>query len=191
MQAISAVYDPHSKYTPSEKLAALAHQTRRARIAANGRPDVPRAPVGFSIPNTPYGVPKIQPLQPVVKRERPPVYRMWFEDLTAEAERLMRPSRPLRIEDIQYVCASQYGCTRLDIISPCRKKEIVKPRQVAMYLAKKLTLRSLPEIGRRFGNRDHTTGLHAIRKMERLIARDMILAAEIADIEAAIAVRIA
>jgi chromosomal replication initiator protein len=55
----------------------------------------------------------------------------------------------------------------------------VRPRQIAMYLAKTLTLRSLPEIGRRFGGRDHTTVLHAVRKIESLIGTDNGLAAEI------------
>jgi chromosomal replication initiator protein len=55
----------------------------------------------------------------------------------------------------------------------------VRPRQVAMYLAKQLTLRSLPEIGRRFGGRDHTTVLHAVRKIENLVNNDTSLAEEI------------
>jgi chromosomal replication initiator protein len=56
---------------------------------------------------------------------------------------------------------------------------VVRPRQVAMYLAKTLTLRSLPEIGRRFGGRDHTTVLHAVRKIENLVSTDSALAEEI------------
>jgi len=56
---------------------------------------------------------------------------------------------------------------------------VVRPRQVAMYLAKTLTLRSLPEIGRRFGGRDHTTVLHAVRKIEGLVARDTALSEEV------------
>jgi chromosomal replication initiator protein len=56
---------------------------------------------------------------------------------------------------------------------------VVRPRQVAMYLAKVLTLRSLPEIGRRFGGRDHTTVLHAVRKIEALAGNDNTLAEEI------------
>ncbi|MGH6789157.1 MAG: helix-turn-helix domain-containing protein, partial [Pseudolabrys sp.] len=56
---------------------------------------------------------------------------------------------------------------------------VVRPRQIAMYLAKTLTLRSLPEIGRRFGGRDHTTVLHAVRKIEGLVGNDMTLAEEI------------
>ncbi|HTP90451.1 MAG TPA: helix-turn-helix domain-containing protein, partial [Xanthobacteraceae bacterium] len=56
---------------------------------------------------------------------------------------------------------------------------VVRPRQVAMYLAKVLTLRSLPEIGRRFGGRDHTTVLHAVRKIEALAGNDSAFAEEI------------
>ena len=60
-----------------------------------------------------------------------------------------------------------------------RTANVVRPRQVAMYLAKTLTLRSLPEIGRRFGGRDHTTVLHAVRKIENLVNNDTSLAEEI------------
>ena len=56
---------------------------------------------------------------------------------------------------------------------------IVRPRQIAMYLAKILTPRSLPEIGRRFGGRDHTTVLHAVRKIEGMVSDDQKLAREI------------
>jgi chromosomal replication initiator protein len=55
----------------------------------------------------------------------------------------------------------------------------VRPRQVAMYLAKTMTLRSLPEIGRRFGGRDHTTVLHAVRKIEGLVGKDTALSEEV------------
>jgi chromosomal replication initiator protein len=64
-------------------------------------------------------------------------------------------------------------------LSSRRTANVVRPRQIAMYLAKTLTLRSLPEIGRRFGGRDHTTVLHAVRKIEGLIGKDNALAAEI------------
>ena len=85
----------------------------------------------------------------------------------------MRPHEPKRvkIEDIQKLVASHYSVTRADILSSRRTATVVKPRQIAMYLAKTLTLRSLPEIGRRFGGRDHTTVLHAVRKIEGLCRR--------------------
>ena len=73
----------------------------------------------------------------------------------------------IKIDDILKVISRHYGVTRGDILSERRNRSIVLPRQVGMYLAKRLTARSLPEIGRRFGGRDHTTVLHAIRKIER------------------------
>jgi len=83
--------------------------------------------------------------------------------------------RRVKIEDIQKLVASHYSVTRADILSSRRTAAVVKPRQIAMYLAKTLTLRSLPEIGRRFGGRDHTTVLHAVRKIEGLSHADRTL----------------
>ncbi|MEL6734271.1 MAG: chromosomal replication initiator protein DnaA [Pseudomonadota bacterium] len=87
--------------------------------------------------------------------------------------------RKVRIEDIQRVVARHYNVSRNDMLSNRRTRVIVLPRQIAMYLSKLLTPRSLPEIGRRFGGRDHTTVLHAVRKIERLLAEDQQLAHEI------------
>ncbi|MGE0038888.1 MAG: chromosomal replication initiator protein DnaA [Xanthobacteraceae bacterium] len=98
-----------------------------------------------------------------------------------EVRDLIRPQEPKRvkIEDIQRVVARQYNVSRADLLSSRRTANVVRPRQVAMYLAKTLTLRSLPEIGRRFGGRDHTTVLHAVRKIENLVNTDNALAEEI------------
>ncbi|HZZ60235.1 MAG TPA: chromosomal replication initiator protein DnaA [Roseiarcus sp.] len=85
----------------------------------------------------------------------------------------------VKIEDIQKLVASHYSVSRADILSSRRTAVVVKPRQVAMFLAKTLTMRSLPEIGRRFGGRDHTTVLHAVRKIETLSANDATLRDEI------------
>ena len=60
-----------------------------------------------------------------------------------------------------------------------RQREVARPRQVAMYLSKQLTPRSLPEIGRRFGGRDHTTIMHGIRKIEELMGSDRQIAEDI------------
>ncbi len=98
-----------------------------------------------------------------------------------EVKDLIRPQEPKRvkIEDIQRIVARQYNVSRSDLLSSRRTANVVRPRQVAMYLAKTLTLRSLPEIGRRFGGRDHTTVLHAVRKIEGLVGSDMTLSEEI------------
>ena len=76
------------------------------------------------------------------------------------------------IDDIQKLVASHFNVSRADILSSRRTFNVVRPRQIAMYLSKTLTLRSLPEIGRRFGGRDHTTVLHAVRKIEDLALKD-------------------
>jgi chromosomal replication initiator protein len=98
-----------------------------------------------------------------------------------EVRDLIRPQEPRRvkIEEIQRIVARQYNVSRADLLSSRRTANVVRPRQVAMYLAKTLTLRSLPEIGRRFGGRDHTTVLHAVRKIEHLVGADNALADEI------------
>ncbi|MEM6711644.1 MAG: chromosomal replication initiator protein DnaA [Pseudomonadota bacterium] len=73
----------------------------------------------------------------------------------------------VKIEDIQRATAIQFGLTKTDLLSQRRTKQIVGPRQIAMYLSKVMTVRSLPDIGKRFGGRDHTTVLHAVRKIEK------------------------
>ncbi len=74
--------------------------------------------------------------------------------------------RRIKIEDILRIVSRHFGVSKGDLLSQRRHRSVVWPRQIGMYLAKQLTARSLPEIGRRFGNRDHTTVLHAIRKIE-------------------------
>jgi len=94
---------------------------------------------------------------------------------------LMRGAEPrrVRIDDILRTVSKHYGVNRGDLLSGRRNRSIVRPRQIGMYLAKLLTSRSLPEIGRRFGNRDHTTVLHAIRKIEQLMNDDTQLREEV------------
>jgi chromosomal replication initiator protein len=90
-----------------------------------------------------------------------------------------REPKRVKIEDIQKLVANRFSVTRADILSARRTATVVKPRQIAMYLAKVLTPRSLPEIGRRFGGRDHTTVLHAVRKIEGLAKTDANLNEEL------------
>ncbi|MEN5083865.1 chromosomal replication initiator protein DnaA [Bosea sp. TWI1241] len=90
-----------------------------------------------------------------------------------------REPRRVKIEEIQKLVATRYNVSRADILSERRTAAVVKPRQIAMYLAKALTPRSLPEIGRRFGGRDHTTVLHAVRKIEKAIGEDRSLHEEV------------
>ncbi len=89
------------------------------------------------------------------------------------------PGVKTSIEDIQRKTAEFYKLDVKDFHSPQRARRVARPRQVAMYLARKLTTRSLPEIGRRFGGRDHTTVLHACRRIEALIGEDALFRQEV------------
>ena len=80
--------------------------------------------------------------------------------------------RRVTIEEIQRRVAEHFNIKLADMQSPRRARQVARPRQVAMYLAKQLTTRSLPEIGRKFGGRDHTTVMHAVKKVEELCAAD-------------------
>jgi chromosomal replication initiator protein len=89
---------------------------------------------------------------------------------------LRASDRKVTIEEIQRRVAEHYNVRLSDMVGPKRLRTIARPRQIAMYLAKQLTPRSLPEIGRRFGGRDHTTIMHGIRKIEELMATDSQMA---------------
>jgi chromosomal replication initiator protein len=93
---------------------------------------------------------------------------------------LLRASdRRVTIEEIQKKVAEHYNIRLNDMHSPRRARAVARPRQVAMYLAKQLTQRSLPDIGRKFGNRDHTTVMHAVKRIESLKGIDATLAEDI------------
>jgi chromosomal replication initiator protein len=101
-----------------------------------------------------------------------------IDEILGHIYRSGEPKR-VRIEDIQRIVARHYNVSKTELLSNRRTRTIVKPRQVAMYLSKVMTPRSLPEIGRRFGGRDHTTVLHAVRKIEGLSNADNTLAQEL------------
>ena len=91
--------------------------------------------------------------------------------------------RRIKIEDILRIISRHYGVSKGDLLSQRRHRSVVWPRQIGMYLAKHLTARSLPEIGRRFGGRDHTTVLHAIRKIEGEITKNPHLEGELEELK--------
>jgi chromosomal replication initiator protein len=95
-------------------------------------------------------------------------------DLTQDclADILRASDRKVTIEEIQRKVSEHYNIRLSDMIGPKRVRTIARPRQIAMYLAKQLTSRSLPDIGRRFGGRDHTTIMHGVRKIEELMTAD-------------------
>ena len=101
-----------------------------------------------------------------------------------EAQAILRPhlsctEKRVTVDQIQKAVAEHYGLKQADMISERRARAVARPRQTAMWIAKQITTRSLPDIGRRFGGRDHTTVLHAVRRIEALKAEDAGLARDL------------
>ncbi len=91
--------------------------------------------------------------------------------------------RRIKVDDILRIVSRHFAVPKSEILSDRRHRSVVRPRQIGMYLAKQLTARSLPEIGRRFGNRDHTTVLHAIRKIDKEMGDNPRLKDEIEELK--------
>lgn len=101
-----------------------------------------------------------------------------------EAQAILRPhlacnEKRVTVDQIQKIVAEHFGLKQADLISERRARAVARPRQAAMWLAKQITTRSLPDIGRRFGGRDHTTVLHAVRRIEELKQGDAQLARDL------------
>lgn len=128
----------------AERAAALELQ-KMTPEAVPAEPDPPPAEVVVTVEFPPLAL--------------PPMKAPWFS-----IEGVRAPA-PLRVSEIQAVICEAYSCDVMELTAERRTAPIVRARQVAMYLSKVLTGRSLPEIGRRFGGRDHTTVLHAVRKI--------------------------
>ena len=107
---------------------------------------------------------------------RPVTLEMAQESLS---DILRATDRKVTIDEIIRKITDHYGVNLTDMLSARRTRSIARPRQVAMYLSKKLTSKSLPEIGRRFGKRDHTTVIHAVKKIEELQSIDNQIAKDI------------
>ena len=111
-------------------------------------------------------------------------------DITVEMARevlsdlLRSNNRRVTVEDIQKQVASYYNIRTADMFSARRSRTVARPRQIAMYLSKDLTTFSYPEIGRRFGGRDHTTIMHAVRKVGELLRDDAEIADDISTLKA-------
>jgi hypothetical protein len=177
--------------TPSQKLAAAARRERERKIAAQARPDTPIAcPSASARSEQASGLRRrlraVPPPTEPPKRIRP--VRTWFWIVDE-----INPSHPpkLTIEDIQHAVERHCKVGHLELISARRTSDVLRPRQIAMFLAKDLTPHSLPVIGRKFGGRDHTTVLHAVRRIETLLVSDTTLAADLDTIRHAIAARVA
>jgi chromosomal replication initiator protein len=154
------LHNPHETATQSQLLAAAARQARLHRFSSAAA-----IPVGERLPGS------------ETLKAMPPIPNA----VIAEACEIVSPRMVMnRIEAIQLAVLAEYpSVTMYDLKSPRRNATMVRARQIAMYLSKTITARSLPEIGRRFGGRDHTTVLHAVRKIEAMVAKDAVFAAEL------------
>ena len=92
-------------------------------------------------------------------------------------------NKSVTVETIQNLVASHFSLTIEELLSPRRSRSLARPRQMAMYLAKQLTTNSLPDIGRKFSNRDHTTVIHAVKKIDELIKKDNEIRGSIIEIK--------
>ena len=141
-----------------ERFALAAQRLAQSKVVVVAPPVVPVDP-GAAVADW---VERQKQLAPT------PMKETWFSIVD---EIVTEPARP-RIEQIQRETIAFFEIPMTALMSERRTADVVLPRQVAMYLSKNLTIRSLPEIGRRFGGRDHTTVLHSVRKIERLLLTD-------------------
>lgn len=164
---MTALYNPAESSTPSQRQAAAARGARLHRFSSAAC-----MPVGERLPGPAF----VKTMEPVPN------------SAIAEAAEIAFPRLIMnRVEAIQIAVLTEYPTVSMyDLKSDRRKAIMVRARQIAMYMAKVLTARSLPEIGRRFGGRDHTTVLHAVRKIERLVGTDLVLREQIERIKEAI-----
>lgn len=147
------------------------HKAFHAAIARRAAELAPKiAPTTKIIPNSPYGIPKIAPPAARPIREEHHWHKMWFYNLVTDLPKMEGPKASVR--DVQIAVCREFDVLFSDMIGHVRTAKLALPRQIAFFISKKITGRSLPELGRRFGGRDHTTVLHSVRKIERLIASD-------------------
>jgi hypothetical protein len=165
------------------------HQARLARFArAAETPKVKAKPPSYEIPNTPLGVPKdapfVSPDQAWVERQKliPLPHKPkepWFEIVDGPRDFPVLHAAYVSIDRIQREVANHFGLSVHNMLSDRRTPDLALPRQIVFYLSRQLTKRSLPEIGRRCGGRDHTTILHGVRKIGALIKKDARLCASV------------
>lgn len=178
MQTASVLYRP--QYTPSQKRNAVAFLAARARLTQI--PTKPTPPIA-TVDYDPFlGIETMELWALTLSETRGEEYEPWFWMVPLCVPVNIQP----KIKMIQRVVATHYGVTVADIVSARRTADVVMPRHVAMFVAKRMTGRSLPEIGRRFGMRDHTSVLSAVRKIRRLCSAQPHLAASIVEIESTV-----
>jgi chromosomal replication initiation ATPase DnaA len=171
------LHDPYLKATPSQREAAAEHRKRQERIRAAAYAE--RVKEAAEIDDQQVAI--LERSWEERQRDIPIQKPMWF-GVIAEIDPPPAPRAPL-VEDIQRVACRYFEVKRNDLLSPRRAQRVAYPRQIAFYLAKTMTMKSFPDIGRRFGGRDHTTVLHGYRKIERLMKTDWLVAYDVAHVE--------
>lgn len=179
MHHSTVLHDPKSVATPLQLAEQLARKKRLERLAKAAVPEV----VSDVVASEPAPAPPPKTGEELIaewaERQKERFKEPWFSIVGEISERAQQRITVLKI---QMATARYYNVSRADILSHRRTNNVVKPRQIAMYLCKILTMKSLPEIGRMFGDRDHTTVLHAVRKIEDLRVHRDDYAVEIAAI---------
>lgn len=168
--------------------AGLREAIIRQRLAATPGVDVPDAVVSYLVRHFTRNIRELEgalnKLLAYAALTGVTITLPMAEDRLAESVRSARPR--LTIEEIQRSVCAHFKLDKSDMVSKRRLRSVARPRQIAMYLAKELTPRSYPEIGRRFGGRDHSTVIHAVRVIEALRVTDSEIDADIAAIRRAL-----
>lgn len=175
--------------TPTRFESHQAHIERRKRMASKAVPDVPidlKRKGKVISPEIQKNEPEPSPveIEPVPPSVPDPLTlpRDWLQvaTLTSKADRLP----PNMVQHIRRTVAREFGVTLAELDCQRRSKEFIAPRHVAMYLCKEMTLKSLAEIGRKFGGRDHTTVLNACRKMPGRMKQSPELCSQVVELQA-------
>jgi chromosomal replication initiator protein len=170
---------------PADRSLRMGIVERKLEVLARRQPiDLPARPevIQFLAEKVPGSIRELEgALNTLVAGAGSRLSRLTVE----EAQGLLQPNlrggveRRITVDEIQKLAAEHYGLKQSDLLSERRTRSVARPRQVAMYLCKQHTTRSYPDIGRRFGGRDHTTVLHAVKKIDELIAKDEQIARDV------------
>ncbi len=170
---------------PADKSLRLGILKRKLEVLAQRQPiDLPARPevLQFLADRTPGSIRELEgALNTLVASAGSRLSKLTVEEAQALLHPNLRggPERRITVDEIQKATAEHFGLKQADLLSDRRARAVARPRQVAMYLCKHNTTRSYPDIGRRFGNKDHTTVIHAVRRIDELMVKDEQIARDV------------